>query len=431
MQYFKLQVGCLSVVLFIILNYFREIGIKNKKFKLSLFGAIVITAIIQLFFDGLTAYTVNNLETVKPILNLIFHLCFLISINTMVFLMYVYILDVTEKFPTKLWKKIFIFTPYIGTILAIFISINKLEYIHGKTTNYSMGIPVYACFTIVALYFILTFFTFIRHWKFVEQKKRMTILIYMIVSLCVMLFQAIFPEILITAIGPTIFVLGIYINHENPTIKRLTKHRHTTVMDFATLAENRDNSTGGHIKRTTAYVKLLSKELQKRKYYQDILTKDYLINLQMASPMHDIGKISTPDAILQKPGKLTDEEYSIMKEHSKNGAKIIEETFGKHDSPEFRKMAYEVALYHHEKWNGKGYPMGLKEDEIPLSARIMSIADVFDAVSQKRCYRDAMPLDECFEIIQKGKGWDFDPLLVDIFLSIRPQVEQIYKKIYG
>jgi response regulator RpfG family c-di-GMP phosphodiesterase len=94
-------------------------------------------------------------------------------------------------------------------------------------------------------------------------------------------------------------------------------------------------------------------------------------------------------------------------------------------------MAYEVALYHHEKWNGKGYPMGLKEDEIPLSARIMSIADVFDAVSQKRCYRDAMPLDECFEIIQKGKGWDFDPLLVDIFLSIRPQVEQIYKKIYG
>lgn len=151
----------------------------------------------------------------------------------------------------------------------------------------------------------------------------------------------------------------------------------------------------------------------------------------MASPMHDIGKISTPDAILQKPGKLTDEEYSIMKEHSKNGAKIIEETFGKHDSPEFRKMAYEVALYHHEKWNGKGYPMGLKEDEIPLSARIMSIADVFDAVSQKRCYRDAMPLEDCFEIIQKGKGWDFDPLLVDIFLSIRPQVEQIYKKIYG
>ena len=102
MQYIKLQVGCLFVVLFIVLNYFREIGIKNKKFKLSLFGAIVITAIIQLFFDGLTAYTVNNLETVKPILNLIFHLCFLISMNTIVFLVYVYILDVTERLPDKL-----------------------------------------------------------------------------------------------------------------------------------------------------------------------------------------------------------------------------------------------------------------------------------------------------------------------------------------
>ena len=95
----------------------------------------------------------------------------------------------------------------------------------------------------------------------------------------------------------------------------------------------------------------------------------------MASPLHDIGKISTPDAILQKPGKLTDEEYSIMKEHSEKGAKIIKDTFGKHGNEDFIKTAYEVALYHHEKWNGKGYPKGLKGTEIPLAARIMSIAD--------------------------------------------------------
>lgn len=149
----------------------------------------------------------------------------------------------------------------------------------------------------------------------------------------------------------------------------------------------------------------------------------------MAAPMHDIGKIGTPDAILQKPGKLTDEEYKIMKNHSTNGAAIIKNTFGKHGDENFIEIAYSVAMYHHEKWNGKGYPKGLKGKEIPLAARIMAIADVFDAISQKRCYRDAMPLDQCFDIIQKGKGQDFDPLLADIFIKIRPKVEQVFNEI--
>ena len=132
---------------------------------------------------------------------------------------------------------------------------------------------------------------------------------------------------------------------------------------------------------------------------------------------------------MQKTGKLTDEEYAEMKKHSENGAKIIKETFGMHGNEDFIEMAYEVALFHHERWNGKGYPLGLKGEEIPLCARIMAIADVFDAISQKRCYRDAMPLDKCFEIIEKGKGVDFDPLLVDVFLEIRPKVEQVYNEI--
>ena len=145
--------------------------------------------------------------------------------------------------------------------------------------------------------------------------------------------------------------------------------------------------------------------------------------------MHDIGKISTPDAILQKPGKLTDEEYAIMKQHAAKGSEIIKETFGKRGDSDFIDMAYDVARFHHEKWNGRGYPAGLKDTEIPLAARIMAVADVFDAVSQKRCYREAMPLDECFEIIKKGRGSDFDPVLVDIFLEEREKVEEVYKQI--
>lgn len=144
--------------------------------------------------------------------------------------------------------------------------------------------------------------------------------------------------------------------------------------------------------------------------------------------MHDVGKIAIPDAILQKPGKLTDEEFEIMKTHAQKGGKIIRETFGHLGNDAYEEMAYEVAAHHHEKWNGRGYPDGLKETEIPLCARIMAVADVFDAVSAKRCYRDAMPLDQCFHIIEEGRGRDFDPVLVDVFIEIEDKIRKVYEE---
>ena len=141
--------------------------------------------------------------------------------------------------------------------------------------------------------------------------------------------------------------------------------------------------------------------------------------------MHDVGKISIPDSILQKPGKLTDEEYEIMKTHTTKGAELIKKSFKNLDNEDYTKMILDVALYHHEKWNGKGYPKGLSGYSIPLSARIMAVADVFDAISQKRCYRDAMPFNKCFEIISSGRGTDFDPEITDVFISLRPIIEQI------
>ncbi|MBQ9766131.1 MAG: HD domain-containing protein [Lachnospiraceae bacterium] len=201
------------------------------------------------------------------------------------------------------------------------------------------------------------------------------------------------------------------------------------VMGFATLVENKDGSTGGHIKRTTTYVKLLAEELRNRGHYSEELTDEYLENLYRAAPMHDIGKISVPDVVLQKPGKLTDEEFEIIKQHTVSGGRIVKETFGHLENEDYTKMAYEVARFHHEKWNGKGYPDGLKEEEIPLCARIMAIADVFDAVSEKRCYRDAMPLEKCFSIIEEGRGQAFEPLLVDVFLDIRSQVESEHERV--
>ena len=213
--------------------------------------------------------------------------------------------------------------------------------------------------------------------------------------------------------------------------EQLSHSHNEMVMGFATLVENKDGSTGGHVKRTTTYVKLLAEELRDRGIYKEELNNEYLENLYRAAPMHDIGKIAVPDAVLQKPGKLTDKEFEIIKIHTVKGGNIIKETFGHLENEQYTHMAYAVARHHHEKWNGKGYPDGLRHKEIPLCARIMAIADVFDAVSEKRCYRDAMPLEKCFEIIAEGSGQAFEPVLAETFLDICDKVKMEHDRING
>ena len=383
---------------------------------------------ISVALDGVTAYTVNHLLTVSDGINRFLHALFLIGLDSVIFSLFVYMLNVTGAYPKSKKGRVIIFSPFIFNVILVVINIESLRFIEGNITNYSMGASAYTCLIMVAVYITLTMITFFRHWHYIESHKRASIFTYLLVLTLVTGIQMVCPETLITSIAVTVFVLGVYMNIEAPVIKQLSNNHKETVMSFAHLIENRDNSTGGHIKRTSIYVQLIAEELRAKGKYA-ILTKDYINNLIKAAPMHDIGKISVPDAILQKPGKLTDEEFTIMKLHAENGGKIIEETFANLGDDEYRKMAYEVARYHHEKWNGKGYPEGLKETEIPLCARIMAVADVFDAVSEKRCYRDAMPLEKCFEIIKEGSGRDFDPAVAETFLAIRDRVEEVHAQI--
>ncbi len=204
--------------------------------------------------------------------------------------------------------------------------------------------------------------------------------------------------------------------------ERQTIYSRNMIYGFATLVENRDENTGGHIKRTSVYAELLATRLKEKGFYSDIITDEFIKTLAMVAPLHDIGKIAIPDSILCKPGKLTDDEFDVMKSHSEKGGKIIKETFSEIEDEEYKNMAYDVARYHHEKWNGRGYPEGLSGEDIPLSARIMAVSDVFDAVSEKRCYRDAMPMEKCFSIISEGIGKDFDPVVAEMFLEIRDEI---------
>lgn len=210
--------------------------------------------------------------------------------------------------------------------------------------------------------------------------------------------------------------------------ERIMKIQNNTVIGMANLIESRDGETGEHIKRTSDYVSLLATETQRRGLYQETLTDEYIELLVRAAPMHDIGKIVVPDYILKKPGKLTDEEFDIMKNHAREGGRIVQEVLSGIGKDEYLEIASDVATFHHEKWNGKGYPYGKAGEEIPLCARIMAIADVFDALVSVRCYKSAMSMDEALQIIEKDAGSHFDPQLAEIFISLREEISAIMRE---
>ena len=207
--------------------------------------------------------------------------------------------------------------------------------------------------------------------------------------------------------------------------QQVTDMQDSIIKGMAIMIEGRDNSTGNHILRTSDCIKIFADELLKHKEIPQI-TPSFCKLLVKAAPMHDLGKISVDDSILRKPGKFTPEEYEKMKCHAAEGAKIVRKILNETTDQSFKCIAINIAHYHHEKWNGEGYPEHLQGKAIPLEARIMALADVFDALVSKRCYKEAKSFDEAFEIIKHDLGKHFDPLIGKIFIDCRPQLEEYY-----
>lgn len=204
--------------------------------------------------------------------------------------------------------------------------------------------------------------------------------------------------------------------------KKIEDIQTNTIMGLSNLVENRDEDTGNHTLRTSYYVNILAKNALSKGLFSNTLTEDYVLLVTKAAPMHDIGKIVVPDSILKKPDRLTKEEFEQMKRHALEGGRIVREVLGNTEEPEYVKIAQDIATYHHEKYDGSGYPYGKIGNEIPLSARIMAIADVFDALVSPRCYKKPKSIDEAFNIIQEDSGKHFDPVLATIFINLRPQI---------
>ncbi len=191
-----------------------------------------------------------------------------------------------------------------------------------------------------------------------------------------------------------------------------------SVRALAHLAETRDKETGNHILRTQAYVHTLAQRLRNHRRFRKLLDDHYIEVLTRSAPLHDIGKVGIPDNILQKPGPLTPDEWEIMKTHAALGAQAIEQAERDIEQPvEFLAVAKEIAHWHHERWDGSGYPDNLAGDAIPVSARLMAVADVFDALITERVYKPAMSMEKAREIITQGRAKHFDPDVVDAFLQ--------------
>ena len=226
-----------------------------------------------------------------------------------------------------------------------------------------------------------------------------------------------------------LFFIVLYYYNKKEFAKELYQAHFSAIESMALVVETRDSETGAHIKRTKIYMKILGEYFYKKNMYKHTLTRDFIEILYRATPLHDIGKVGIPDHILKKEGKLTKEEFAIMQEHPTIGNDIIKNAIKENENNLFLQVARNIAYYHHEKWDGSGYPTGIKGKDIPLEARMMALVDVYDALISKRCYKSALTFEESENIIILGSSGHFDPDIVKAFIHLKDEFREIALKI--
>lgn len=242
--------------------------------------------------------------------------------------------------------------------------------------------------------------------------------------------------LVVSAVGPVLVVallfvgfivarFGIEKRRARVWLKQLENARQVTIESMASVAETRDPETGAHIKRTQNYVRAIAQELRRTNHYVATLTPDFIELLYISAPLHDIGKVGVPDHILLKPGRLTPAEMEQMKQHAEFGRQIIGNTAQRIDGDNFLTIAGDIAATHHEKWDGSGYPRGLVGQAIPLSGRIMAVADIYDALISRRCYKEPFPHAVAVKMMHDLRGSTFDPAVLDAFFRIEDEIQAI------
>ena len=208
-------------------------------------------------------------------------------------------------------------------------------------------------------------------------------------------------------------------------IEEICASQASTIFALSKLAESRDRDTGEHLERVQIYCRMLAERLSREEPYNRVIDAAFIHNIFNACPLHDIGKVATPDQVLLKPGRLSTDEFAVMKQHTVAGAATMEAVRDRYPRNAFIDMGISIARSHHERWDGRGYPDGLSGEEIPLAARIMAVADVYDALRSTRCYKEALSRREARRIIEDGGGAQFDPRVVTAFLDLEEAFDEV------
>ena len=448
---------CIGVILIISTMVRKAINTKVRRwFNLMVLANVIMSAadIFTWTFEG-TAHPQNLI--ILPVSMFIFY----IMSFAIVFCSGFYIVNSLNK---EKYRKVIVYILlisaviyYVSLLLTPFL---KLLYTIDANNIYSRGsyfiIPI-----VLETFLYLNFFAYlIFNRKTIQKEKVLPVLSFLIFPQIMQIIQILYYGISLVNTGYTIAFLIMFIEanrnlehtlgmteseldeketelteKEAELIEKVSeieksklefiKMQNHTIESLSNLVENRDEDTGEHVRRTRTYVELVAVQLMKNGHFPDILTPRYVRFLKRAAPMHDIGKIVVPDAVLKKPGRLTEQEFEMIKLHTSEGGRIVHEILDGYEDPEYIQITADIAAHHHEKWDGTGYPDHLKGEEIPLCARIMALADVFDALVSPRVYKSPMTYEEAFAIIESGKGVHFDPIIAEEFLNIKEKTSAV------
>lgn len=283
---------------------------------------------------------------------------------------------------------------------------------------------IYEAFYLISLLFLIVSLMFVgRRFQHRDRLTIVMVLVIMVAAILPLLLFKIYTDYL--GIGICACLCYIYYNDliqadlRSELVeeqKRISRIQAQIISSMANLIESRDMETGEHVARTSRYVRTLAEKCREDGVYADLIDDRFIEMISLLAPMHDIGKIVVPDSILKKPGRLTEGEFQEMKRHASEGGKVIGEVLRGITDEDYLHFASDIAAYHHERWEGRGYPAGLKGEEIPLASRIMAIADVYDALISERCYKKPMSREEAIRIIREESGTHFDPRIAEVFL---------------
>ncbi|MCR4735138.1 MAG: HD domain-containing protein [Treponema sp.] len=439
---FMLSLGsmCFTIVVFLLLT-----GISTKKRKALLLlefasALLLLSDRAALIHDGNPSTLGFYMTRISNFLLFILNYAVLASYN-------VYLKEFLKNntnLKTNLLRfKIINVLIVIGLLLVVISQFTGFYYFYDENNSYCRNSGILISFINPTLILLIFISLNIQYFKYMPKPMNLLLLLFTINPLCSAFFQFFVYgyeaiNLTIAAMAILLFLFDLIdvrkVQSNNEKLRdevisknmRIIEMQGNLILSLAVLVESRDKSTGRHILRTRNGVRFIVEAMKKDTSLN--LSDDYCKCLLKAAPMHDIGKISVEDAILCKKGRFTPEEFEIMKTHAEKGAFILHEILSNTGDKQFQTVAENMAHYHHERWDGSGYPKGLKGNEIPLEARIMAIADVYDALVSKRVYKESMSFEEADKIILEGMGSQFDKSLEKYYVAARPHLEEYYSQ---